>query len=149
MSPRIGLTVSIVIIGGLLSLSRAGESRIEPLTLQIKVYDQNDKQKTLVNVAIQTSDTGDINSFNGGNSIPDPNEKTLEWGTRIEGTLKPTGQEEYRLNLIIQEGGKVHSKDPSTSVVRSEVFEIRTNLQTGKTKRVHCGGTVWCDLHID
>ena len=52
-------------------------------------------------------------------------------------------------SLKLEVGERVDSADPQTQLVRTEMLEIRSNLERGVKKRIHCGGKQWLELLLE
>ena len=58
-------------------------------------------------------------------------------------------KDRFRIAPKLQVGNRVESLDPQTQVVRTQTVEIRSDLKTGVTKRIHCGGPLWLELKLE
>ncbi|HAH43296.1 hypothetical protein [Gimesia sp.] len=138
----------------LLSGSRVAKT-CEPLSdtdkssLSVRLYEQNERPKGLAEFTILFADNEEIHYLAGGELPAAQGETPLEFGVKLTGKLKPLKQKRFRAALKLEVGERVDSADPQTQLVRTETLEIRSNLERGVKKRIHCGGKQWLELLLE
>lgn len=121
----------------------------EKSSLTVRLYEQNEQPKELAELTILFADNEEIHSLSGGELPAAKGENPLEFGVKLTGRLKPLEQKRFRAALKLEVGERVISDDPQTQLVRTQTIEIRSDLERGVKKRIHCGGQQWLEILLE
>ncbi|MCA9014073.1 MAG: hypothetical protein KDA77_01965 [Planctomycetaceae bacterium] len=146
---RVALIVSLFMTGFAAAESCKPERVAEPQFLTVSLVEQGTQKKVLAETALQVPPDRVLNSFSGGELPPIQGEAGLEFGVQVSGKIKPVAKSQFRIALKLQVGNRVESPDSETQVVRTQTVEIRSDLTTDVTKRIHCGGQQWLELRLE
>lgn len=146
---RIAVVVSLFLTGFAVAESCEPARGAKPQFITVKFVEQGTQKKVLAETALQVSQNGLLNSTSGGELPPVQGEAGLEFGVQVTGTIKPAAKDRFRIALKLQVGNRIESPDSETQVVRTQTVEIRSDLKTGVTKRIHCGGKQWLELKLE
>jgi len=149
MTLRIAVVVSLFLAGLETAESCEPERVAESQFLTVKLYEQTEQKKVLVESTLQVPQNGVLNDFSGGTRPPISGETALNFGVRLTGTIKPAAKDQFRIALKLHVGNLNDSQVLQTEVVRTLTVEIRSDLKTGETKRIHCGDQQWLELRLE
>ncbi|QDT30732.1 hypothetical protein [Gimesia panareensis] len=110
---------------------------------------QQEPAKVLAECTVQTTAAGKFDSRSGGTLPVVQGAPALSVGVRAAGTITPADRQQFHVALQLQVGNRVSSGSAKTQVVRTETVEIRSLLQTGKTKRFPCGAGQLLELRLE
>ncbi len=82
----------------------------------------------------------------GGSLTANSEGNDFRTGTRVSGKFELSETGTVQLALKVRIASAVPQDEPETALVRMEILEIRTTLQPGKTKRINCSASQWCEL---
>ena len=117
--------------------------------LSIRYVDEGAETKVLAKHTLRLRKDGTIDFTAGGETIPHDDEPSLSFGTQITGELESIENDSYRASIKLKIGNLVECGDAATQLVRSECFELRTELEVGKDSRIPCGEDRWIELRVD
>ncbi|MFH1299818.1 MAG: hypothetical protein ABIK07_02060 [Planctomycetota bacterium] len=149
MTRRIALAVSLLMAGFAVAESCEPESVAESQFLTAKLYEQGEQKKVLVENTLQVPQNGVLKYRSGGGLPSLAGEAAMAMGVRITGTIKPAAKDQFRIALKLHVGNLNDSQVLQTEVVRTLTVEIRSDLKTGETKRIHCGDQQWLELRLE
>lgn len=128
-------------------------------SLSIRLFDEGQPEKTLVDQTIQAFYGGKLEAVAGGEPPAKmrARPKALGWqaddpitlGTRITGSIEEAAEGQKRVSLEIRLANAVATDEPETEIVRAESVMLQTMLKPKEKKRIHCGGNRWCELFLE
>jgi len=140
MMIRMSLLVLLCMTGFAVAESCEPEILAEKQFLTLRFYEKGEREKVLVECALQVPQNGVVNTFSGGEVPVDQGKAASKGGMQVTGKIKPAGEDRFHVALKLQIENLVESQDTETHVVRTQTIEIRSYLVSGFTKRIHCGG---------
>jgi hypothetical protein len=92
---------------------------------------------------------GTIHLHDGGEFRADHDGAGLQFGRKVDGSIKEIERGVTRIELTVEISHKVASDDARTQIVVGDVLKIQTDMNVGETKRIHCGEQRYCVLRLD
>ncbi len=147
MTKSIVLALAMVFVAAAWMLQGTHADASKPTIIRIRITEEGEKSKKLLDTSVQMTTTGKIEFIAGGELRVDQDD-TIQFGTQINGIVKQLGNDTIRVSLRISLGNPVGSDEATTQVVRFETLELRAELALGIEKRIHCGGARWCEILV-
>ncbi|MGN6544697.1 MAG: hypothetical protein ACTHK7_06595 [Aureliella sp.] len=128
-------------------------------SLSIRLFDEGQPEKTLVDQTVRAFFGGKLEAVAGGEAPAKMRarpqafgrqlDEPITVGTRITGSIEEAAEGQKRVSLEIRLANAVATDEPETEIVRAESVVLQTMLKPKEKKRIHCGGSRWCELFLD
>ena len=146
MKIRIAAVVAVLACGIIIGAEQ-GALKVKQYQIDVTVVDES-TQPEIKQRHVALISEGKFHLQDGGDFHTDQDGTKLEFGTKIDGSIKDNEKEDggKRIELNVEFSHRVAGDDSSTQVVVGDVLKMRTCMVVGECKRIHCGGKRYCVL---